>query len=1124
MSEGVEPVARKSTKRKLLKLAYIAAGFGVGLIVIIALAFWRLSQGPVSLDYFTPALERTLAVRTSPLAVRVDKTILIWGGWRRIADLRMRNVRLLGPGEKLVALIPYVSVGISLDALLQRRFALSWIEVHGLAARVERFADGRFAFALPTDDAGKNTGDPALGDATDAIVQLARPQEGPVRDLRRIAVVDARLRYIDRKRGMQWNFPQASVSANLQAAAVEAELAFDLETEGQRTRFFGTALYDRKSRRTDGRIHFQGVRPNLLARAVPELAAISALDEPVSGTAGFQFAPDMALRALRLDLRSSVGDVALDMSYPHIGATVEATAVLRGLRVSALARSTPALASLAGVNLPVDGRIAGRFDVDGRLHPTQVDLTAGAGRVDARGVIADPVPVRGGRLRARFAPELASVEIAEAWLDVGQARLSATAKARRIGNEYRVRGALVLKDLGVGDVGRYWPLGVAENAKRWVRENISAGTVRTANMDVVLNVPVSAPSDAVVESVDGGFSYEGLNTRYWPSLPPLSGVGGTAKFDRKSLRFLVTDGHVRDVAIEQGVLDVKGLDEGKPRASIDMGLKGAARTVMQVLEQSPLNDAKPSGISAEAVSGDAVIRTQIGFPIDETFGGETVDVRVTATVRNVGMKPAPYGLAVEGGEIKIEADRHKFALTGRIRLGHLPVSVDWAEQLGTGVASRRIELWGRVPDLGEIGLGLPKLDFVAGPADARVVVESTSDEASQVRVDVDFAAAELSVPYLRWRKKRDQPGSATLRVHVGDPDGFRIDTFRVEAAGTQLEGAAAPTTNGTWRIRVDRFQRPESRLSGTVDLRSDRSVVANLHGDGFDLAPFFATTSRDLSETRPSGEPPRQVKINAALDAVSWGKTRILRQVKLSVLQGADGIEGLLLEGRTRGRGRLGVKYLPGPEGFRLAAESSDFGALLTGILPRGRIVGGSLVVRGQAASADGAVRGAFVAKDFNVREAPTLARLLQAASLTRIADAFSKKGLKFEEFEGAFDYANGRLTLTRSRAFGSSMGITLRGDIDGPEDRVALGGTLVPAYTFKRVIGGVPRVGRVMTRGKDGDLFAATYNVAGPLDKPAVSVNPLSALAPGFLRNLFGGGASAGGEADAVKGGDAAD
>jgi hypothetical protein len=35
--------------------------------------------------------------------------------------------------------------------------------------------------------------------------------------------------------------------------------------------------------------------------------------------------------------------------------------------------------------------------------------------------------------------------------------------------------------------------------------------------------------------------------------------------------------------------------------------------------------------------------------------------------------------------------------------------------------------------------------------------------------------------------------------------------------------------------------------------------------------------------------------------------------------------------------------------------------------------------------------------------------------------------------------------------------------------------------------------------------VFAARYSVRGKLADPKIGVNPLSALTPGFLRNVFG-------------------
>lgn len=69
----------------------------------------------------------------------------------------------------------------------------------------------------------------------------------------------------------------------------------------------------------------------------------------------------------------------------------------------------------------------------------------------------------------------------------------------------------------------------------------------------------------------------------------------------------------------------------------------------------------------------------------------------------------------------------------------------------------------------------------------------------------------------------------------------------------------------------------------------------------------------------------------------------------------------------------------------------------------------------------------------------------------------------------------------------------------------VDLRGTIVPAYAVNSLFGNIPLLGDLITGGEEGGgLFAATYTAKGPLTSPTVSVNPLSALAPSFLRKLF--------------------
>jgi hypothetical protein len=67
--------------------------------------------------------------------------------------------------------------------------------------------------------------------------------------------------------------------------------------------------------------------------------------------------------------------------------------------------------------------------------------------------------------------------------------------------------------------------------------------------------------------------------------------------------------------------------------------------------------------------------------------------------------------------------------------------------------------------------------------------------------------------------------------------------------------------------------------------------------------------------------------------------------------------------------------------------------------------------------------------------------------------------------------------------------------------------GTIVPAYMLNSLLGNIPLLGRLFSPETGGGLFAATWRLNGPLDDPQVSVNPLAALTPGFLRGIFGGG-----------------
>jgi hypothetical protein len=149
---------------------------------------------------------------------------------------------------------------------------------------------------------------------------------------------------------------------------------------------------------------------------------------------------------------------------------------------------------------------------------------------------------------------------------------------------------------------------------------------------------------------------------------------------------------------------------------------------------------------------------------------------------------------------------------------------------------------------------------------------------------------------------------------------------------------------------------------------------------------------------------------------------------------------------------------------------------------------------------------GVATLQDFRVRGAPFIAKLLQGMTLYGLVEVAQGPGLGFIKLIAPFRLDGDVLELTDARAYSASLGMTAKGRLDIARGTADLDGTIVPAYMLNAALGNIPLIGRLFTSERGGGLFAASYTVRGPTSDPDVSVNPLSVLAPGFLRGLFGG------------------
>jgi hypothetical protein len=244
--------------------------------------------------------------------------------------------------------------------------------------------------------------------------------------------------------------------------------------------------------------------------------------------------------------------------------------------------------------------------------------------------------------------------------------------------------------------------------------------------------------------------------------------------------------------------------------------------------------------------------------------------------------------------------------------------------------------------------------------------------------------------------------------------------------------------------------------------------------------------------------------INARIDRLTFGPRRELQQVTAEMLRDGGTWQSARIDGRYANGRQLAVRL--GEEGGRrFTFQSDDLGATMKLLDITDNVVGGRITVTGQLSDSGGkrALRGHVEGENYVLVRAPVMARMLALPSLTGFASMLSGSGLPFMSLRGDFGYRGSRITLDRLLAYGESLGITANGWIDVEQDRVELQGTVAPAYAVNSILDNIPIVGQLLGGGSQG-LFAANYRVSGSSNDPDVMVNPLSALAPGILRQIF--------------------
>lgn len=1010
---------------------------------------WRVAQEPISVGFLIPYVSEALALPQFGIRAEMADLVLAWSERDQNLRLRVVDVRYRASDERVTLRVPFVDMALSGPSLLRGVIAPRYIFASGVEARLVRDAQGRFQVGLPLE------GDGQPGATTDA-EELRTPSDALATSMF-AGVFDVLSRTPD---------PSDPLSQIQMVSILAERLVIEDWKLNQRWVVPEAQL---SFRRGEGHVYASAT------------GALDWRDRRVNLTVGADY--------VSADRAASV-NVQFDNVEPSDFADV-----------------VPELQPLDYFAAPLSGSLTLRLNESGEQLGLNFDLHAGAGRVQAPDFLAAPLDLTEARFRGyadgannRLYIDEGSIAFADGF------RMSFGGWVSRAEGE---RYGLELKgqffDLPTDALAQYWPADMARNARDWVTGNIREGKVSAGRFEAALT-PAMLAGEARLprEAVKLDFAFEGLQVDYLAPMTKLRAAKGSATMDADLLDLTVEGATVTlptgPLQVGPGHVKITGLQDADQHAEIVSAARGKSSDVLALIDQKPLGFPSRLAIKPAGVGGDAVVKWRLKFPLLNSL--KTDDIAVTAEADLTGLSMdglmGRYGLS--NGEMKLKVDAKALEASGRAALNGVPLQIFWRQEFSARAAvPARYRLQGRIDEAQRKALGYPLAPYIDGPVDATMEIEERRSGETAIGGEFDLKDATIVVAEAYLGKAAGTPGQGRVQVRTraGQPVIFDL----IELAGPTLSGRARAQLNkdGGWTADIASLKYGDNDARGRIGYAANGDAQIELSGKRYDLRPFVKDAFADDAE--PGATKPR-LMLDLRLDEAVLEDGLEMRNLSLSVRREPRRLERVSLTGGFATKGGVSFFIAPALEGRSLRLDSDNAGAILH-FLGITDMQGGTMQVSGayDDTKASQPLTGRMTMQNVRAVRAPFLARLLGIGSFAGLSALLSGEGILFETGEVPFSKKDGVLTLHPARLTGPQLGITFEGNIYDRTDSISVAGTAVPAFVLNTILGKIPLLGDLFVG--DG-IIGVNFAVSGSKDDPQFTVNPLSAIAPGFLRRVF--------------------
>lgn len=652
----------------------------------------------------------------------------------------------------------------------------------------------------------------------------------------------------------------------------------------------------------------------------------------------------------------------------------------------------------------------------------------------------------------------------------------------------------------IAAIVRVWPTLIASGTRSWIQENVKRAMVE--DLSIAMRGPLGEKMLRRELALDMRFTDAEIT--YLKDTPPAVGAHGYVRIVNENMETVVQGGRVeiagadplsiagtrfstQDHRLEPFAGDLATIVEG-PVASV-----GALMSGPRLARMAP-------GV-APLMRGNGTVTIGLGLtgPYGKNADTSKLVLRINAGLTGWSMAKAVGKRDVDNGNFTLTIDPSTANLRGEVRLSGAPIAIE--------------AILNRTPDnkladtIVRFSLDPSKMkDFdnealrISGPISAELV-QTAPGVLANSRMRADLTGAAIQGP-VGLAKAAGAPGQLSFTIQPHD-DNWRLENFVAQGSGIDIQGSVElAKSGGLSDAQFSHFavsQGDDTKLSVTKNGDAYKVVM---QGASFNAQPVIKDVMSGAPEKRAL-----DIDVEAKLGTVIGNNGETLSGADFKLSRRGNATRNLNLSGQI-GAGAIEGRSAGDDAQRVISLRAGDAGAVLRFINVYRRLKGGVItldVIPGQTSS------GTIRIQNFQVVGDEKLTMVASnsngnnnSTNSNRSSQRAAGATQTFTRMDSKFRMGGGRILIDDFEVYGNELGATLGGEINYAQDKVGISGTFVPAYALNNLFGKVPVFGALLGGGSGGGLVGITFAIDGAWSSPQMRVNPLSAVAPGFLRKIF--------------------